>query len=84
MGAVSPVKFYFATTHDNWERGTEENTKGLIRQDLPERNLRGATVRRRGLVSSQAHSALEVCCPVAWSEAREKLHSAEDEAKNGE
>lgn len=32
---VNGVRFFFATPHHSWERGTSENTNGLIRQYIP-------------------------------------------------
>ena len=55
--AVSPVKFYFATPHHSWERGTNENTNGLIRQYLPKgRSMAGVTQAQCDRIAEQLNS----------------------------
>ena len=46
------TRFYFATPYHSWERGTSENTNGLIRQYLPKR-------------TSMAHVTQRACVRIA-------------------
>ena len=55
--AVSAGKFYFATPHHSWERGTNENTNGLIRQYLPKgQTMNGVTQSQCDKIAEQLNT----------------------------
>ena len=55
--AASAVKFYFATPHHSWERGTNENTNVLIRQYLPKgQTMKGVTQTLCDMIAEQLNN----------------------------
>ena len=51
------TRVYFATPHHAWERGTSENTNGLIRQYLPKgTNLSRVTQAQCGRIAEQLNN----------------------------
>lgn len=55
--AATRATVYFATPHHSWERGTSENTNGLIRQYLPKRKtMRHVTQERCNWIARELNN----------------------------
>lgn len=46
LEAATTAQVYFATPHHAWERGTNENTNGLVRQYIPKRTSMASLTQR--------------------------------------
>lgn len=54
---VTGVPFYFATPHHSWERGSNENTNGLIRQYLPKgSSMAGLTQQQCSIIAKKLNT----------------------------
>jgi IS30 family transposase len=62
VSSALAAKIYFAHPYSSWERGTNENTNGLIRQYLPkERNLSTLTTKEECLIMDRLNLRPRKC-----------------------
>jgi IS30 family transposase len=58
------IDFYFAHPYASWERGTNENTNGLIRQYLPKsRDLSTLTAQEELFIMDRLNLRPRKTCP---------------------
>ena len=62
ISQVLSVDFYFAHPYSSWERGTNENTNGLIRQYLPKsRNLKNVSFQEEIMIMDRLNLRPRKC-----------------------
>ena len=68
------LEFFFATPYHSWERGTSENTNGLIRQYLPKRTSFASLSRRaRNAAISFSRSAIQISLTASTAANRRRV-----------